>query len=462
MTFFSVALSWPQESIAPMCKNKLEDPAFDAATRGDAILRRRAHFSTSPLKDSAETLVYNMAKPFRICRGTVGFWCGLNQAQSGLLDHAAGSDLIWWSGGLNSPAEERMPLFRNSMEMNPLTGKQSLFMRFPAGGGFVATDQLLANGRPHPGAGTGFALCHVLAMPLEVLEKRDKAENGTWVRDDVVYRCLEIRQIRYASGTFAAANAERYHFDELYPGWLVQNMGMNAAVTDGESLLWPVAGIPNPNGTRDRFDTQGSIGISRWEFNGSHWRIQSIAQVDEQFCGYEPSLIRSKDGALLMTARIKGPPESWDKFCIPIWNSSDGGAHWQNQFSAERHRSNSPLVIGATPSGKAFVVGNLMVGGMNQRALGYCRELLALWILREDGSGLHAPRILRCGQIDYGLAPTENGWKLDHPTSAVVEDLDGSKVTLLTYRVQASDENRLREIGPTPYSGVHVEQILQR
>lgn len=424
------------------------------------LLRPLAHFAASPFSQPGEKLVYTTATPFRLGRGMIGFWCGLNRAESGLLDHAAGSDLIWWTGNLDSPAINRIALCRNSVEKNPLTGKNAVMMRFPAGGGFIPQGELLSDGRPHPAAGTGFAMCHVCAVPLEVFEDRDRSANGTWVNCGKVYRCLEVQQIRFGLDTFTVSVARRYHFDELFPGWLVQNVARNAAVIDGTDLAWPVAGIANPDGSLDRFETRGSVAFSRWAFRGGSWGISSMDAVDADFRGYEPSLIRDAHGRLAMTARIDGSPDSWDKFSIPVWHSTDGGQRWEKAFAAERHRANAPLVIGSTSSGRGFIAGNLMVGGMNQRSLGYSRELLALWMIRPDDSGLESSKLLRCGQMDFGEAPTLHGWKLDHPSSAVVEDADGRRVAVLSYRVQASDENRLKEVGPTLFSGVHVEQIL--
>ena len=425
-----------------------------------ALLKPLAHFDVSPFCEAGETLVHSTATPFRIDRGSVGFWCGLNKAQSGLLDHAAGSDLIWWTGGLDSPATQRLAVWRNSIEPHPLTGKNALMMKFPAGGGFVPPDHLLSDGRPHPGAGTGFAMCHVVAVPLEVFEDSNRAENGTWGRGETVYRCLEVRQIRFEAGAFTISEARRHHFDEMFPGWLVQNGPLGSAVVDGSELVWPVACVPDPRGALDRFDAKGSIGLSRWGFRDGAWSIHSLVPIAADFCGYEPSIIRDKNGRFSLTARITGAPESWDKFGIPVWNSTDGGAHWQEAFRAERHRANSPVTIGATASGRPFILGNLMVGGMNQRSLGYSRELLALWLLRPDGSGLESAQILRCGQLDFGPAPTQHGWKIDHPISTVVEDADGREVCLLTYRVQSSDENKLKEVGRSPFSGTFVEKLL--
>lgn len=425
------------------------------------FLRPLAHFGRSPTHEADEQLITTTATPFRIARGQVGFWCGLNRAESGLLDHAAGSDLIWWSGPIDSPTVHRIAVCRNAIETNPVTGKPSLFMRFPESGGFVPTDERLADGRPHPAAGTGFSMCHVCAVPLEVLEEQgDRSANGTWAHQGTVYRCLEVRQIRFDSASFCISDVRRYHFDELLPGWLIQNVARNAAVVDGEALLWPLACAANSGQALDRFDTKGSIGVTRWGFRDGCWGIQSIEPVDSGFRGYEPSLIRTGQGGFSLTARIDGPPDSWDKFSIPVWTSGGGGSNWKQAFRAERHRANSPLLIGSTATGQEFIVGNLMVGGMNQRSLGYSRELLALWMLRPDGSGLESSKLLRCGQLDFGEAPTQHGWKLDHPSSTVIEDSEGQRVCLLTYRVQASDENRLKEVGPTRHSGVYVEQIL--
>lgn len=425
-------------------------------------LSRLEHLRASPFHAPGETLIHNMAIPFQIAKETVGLWAGLNKARTGVLDYAAGSDLLWTNGAMENAQWERVELFRNTIEKNPLTGGEALFMRFPAGGGFVPCDARLSDGSPHPAAGTGFALCHLHAMPLEVQDVKDgeRAREGTWVAKSAVYRCLEWRQVRFDRGRFVLGATARCQFDDLFPGWRISNKAMSAPVPSGASLLWPLACLPLQHASEDRFDTESTVAVSRWIFEQGAWRIESMLPVDESFRGYEPSLVRDvPSGHLLLTARQKAGPEQWEKFAIPLWESCDEGASWEQKFVAERYRANSPLVLGTMLSGNPFVVGNPLVGGVNLRSLGYSRELLALWALSPERDRLESSLLLRCGQLDFGTPPTAHGWKLDHPATSVVEDGSGKFRTLLTYRVQASDENRLKEVSPAPCSGVYIEEV---
>jgi hypothetical protein len=297
-------------------------------------------------------------------------------------------------------------------------------------------------------------------MPMTVVDQKSGNSDGTWINQRPVYRCLELRQIRFAEGSFQLEATERFHFDELLPGWMIPNKGMTAAVLDGEELLLPLpCRKAEPEKDEDRYATDSSIGVARWVYRQNRWRIKTMSPVATDFSGYEPSMIRSSSGELLLTARKTAPKGDWDKFGIPCWASADGGESWQERFFEQQYRANSPLVLGTNAAGDPFVIANPLMGGINQRSLGYSRELLVLWPVRPDGSGLETARFLRCGQVDFGPAPTPNGWKLDHPCSAVIEDEAGRLRTLITYRVQASDENKSKDIGPTPSSGVHIEEL---
>jgi hypothetical protein len=428
-------------------------------------LTKLGHLHTSLIQEAGEGLVYNMAVPFQVAKGVVGFWVGLNKTRTGVLDYAAGSDLVWSNFGGDEPLFQDksrcLPLFRNSVEADPISGREAIFMRFPAAGGFVPQDATLPSGAPHPAAGTGFALCHVHAMPMAVADGASSAANeGTWVHDGPVYRCLELRQLRFDDGRFSAGAVKRYHFDELFPGWMICNKAMTPAVASGESLLWPLAcRKSSAEQAEDRFSMQSSVGVARWTFREDAWAIEAITGVETTFEGYEPSMVRGPDNRLLLTARRKGKGNVPDKFGIPCWQSLDEGGTWSEAFRVQNHRADSPLVIGSATSGGHFVVANLFAGGMNLRSPGYSRELLALWELAPGLDGLGPATILRCGHLDFGRAPTAHGWKLDHPSTSIITDGEGNPRTLLTYRVQSSDENRVKEIGASDCSGVHLEEI---
>lgn len=440
-------------------------PESNFVENGLAHLTKRAHLRLGLLQEPGEGLVCTMAVPFQVATGVLGLWVGLNKTRTGVLDYAAGADLVWSQCGAGEQLLEEkpqcLPLFRNSVEADPISGREAIFMRFPAAGGFVPVDATLSDGARHPAAGTGFAFCHVHALPLQVAGGASEAgSEGTWVHDGPVYRCMELRQLRFDGETFSADAVKRFHFDELFPGWMISNKAMTPAVMSGESLLWPLACRRSlTDETEDRFSTQSSIGVSRWTFREDGWGIEYIFEVEPAFEGYEPSMVRGPENCLLLTARRKGKGNVPDKFGIPCWQSTDDGKTWSEAFRVQNHRADSPLVIGATASGSNFVVANLYAGGMNLRSPGYSRELLALWELKSGLDGLGPATILRCGQWDFGKAPTEHGWKLDHPSTCIIMDADGNQRTLLTYRVQSSDENRLKDIGASNCSGVHLEEI---
>ena len=76
----------------------------------------------------------------------------------------------------------------------------------------------LADGRPHPHAGTGFGLLVVLGFPPDHSELKAAGRRNKYTR-------LELQQYRYDGTTFTVISTEKIGTDALLPGWTVTNGG---------------------------------------------------------------------------------------------------------------------------------------------------------------------------------------------------------------------------------------------
>src|SRR6185369_14110623 len=116
-------------------------------------------------------------------------------------------------------------------QAHPETGQPLIMVEHTKVGGFVPLGAKLADGRPHPHAGTGFAVVRTHSFAAD-LSTRLNSE----VRPPYAY--LELLQLRYDGQTFAVMRLKRLVWDDLLPGTPAVGSGLGSAVPDGEDLLY--------------------------------------------------------------------------------------------------------------------------------------------------------------------------------------------------------------------------------
>lgn len=172
----------------------------------------------------------------------------------------------------------------------------------------------------------------------------------------------------------------------------------------------------------------------------------------------EPSLARDLDGSLLLTAR-KGDRTEEDAFALRVWRSNDGGARWERIIEVPATLDAGPRAIGTAADGTPFIVGNPV-----QPDRSYLREATWLWPLNARRTGTDAPLTVRDGPAEFGPAPKDTPWRVDHPNSAVLRLADGRWHCLIVFRVYRND--LLRAVGAPPavgeVSGTYIEEVLSR
>lgn len=415
----------------------------------------------SRFSEEGKRLRYNVAHPLQISPYKAILIVGLELVGGLALDYTAGADGIIFDDIDQIDEANSFPISRNHTQINPLNGEQCVMMKFPMAAGFVPLGAQSSSGKPHPFAGTGFALSFSHAIPSNL----DPASGfkGGWASGKDVYRVWELSQFKYDGDRFEIVSVKTLGAKEVFPGFTLVNKGFNCAIADGDDLLMAVQGVFGEfDETRMCGFAELPSGVMRWRCDNNEWTPVQYSNVTAPLTAFEGTLIRDVDGSLLFTARETGK-SNLEKFDVFIWRSVDGGENWKLLFHIPKIRAESPITINMRPDGAPFVAGNLLTGTLDPNTsgtgFGYKREILCLWDLTENRDGLKSPYIHRFARMEFGVPPTRDGWRIDHPVSNMVRLSDGKWRTLLTYRVMATSETN-SDLQPTRSTGCYVEAFF--
>lgn len=421
--------------------------------------------------------------------------CVLNIRVIGVsqVDFENGADVVVFDSLDGIRPETAIPLVRNEPAVDPATGTRLVLIHHAPNGGFVPLGARLADGRPHPAAGTGFGISVVVPH----LEHAPTGATPTTVRSSVGFRLI-LLQYRYDGRTFQIVSRRRLAGNELLPGWTILNRGLGTAVPDGADLLFGlVAGRQGPHvqAHRDQLSAAGrreltsahpvfgecyGSGVSRWQYGPEGWLPVSYVPVTGlgPDMSFEPSLVRDRDGGLLLAVRGKGsnadPGEldagmenTYEHF--RVYRSRDAGTTWERAIHLARMRSPTPVVINRLRNGEPYLAGNpykdLMLDAKGRKIYKIrVREELMAWPLTADRRGVGAPVMLldtnaKFGPVrQYDELDHANHWHADHPEGAVVRLRDGQWHSLLGFRVT---DTALCGFGvpPPPQAGTWIEEV---
>jgi hypothetical protein len=132
-----------------------------------------------------------------------------------------------------------------------------------------------------------------------------------------------------------------------------------------------------------------------------------------------------------------------------VWRSTDGGQTWELIVDKSDLVGGNPISVNRALDGTPYVVSNTV-----KEDRSYSREVLVLWPLNAQRSGLEPRLVVRDGPGEFGR-PSTRAWKLDHPTSATLRLGDGRWRHFLIYRGKEDPTSR----GPTPQAGCYVEEV---
>lgn len=357
---------------------------------------------------------------------------------------------------------QAIPIARSEALLHPKTGRRLVTRCILLTGGFVPLGACLPDGRPHPAAGTGFVFGSHGACTADPQPQR--AEGN----DNYGYR--ELIQLRFDGKTLRVTERLKTSGNDLATGFLRVSHGLSSAIPDGADLLTGVSSGPVAPGTAPGspcIPTQhphanGLLGrncgscFCRWSFGASGWRPAQIVPVSGPDLAMEPTLIRERDGSLLMAVRGKGlaePPgaihdgleNTYEHF--RVYRSTDTGKTWTRVLHLPRMRNATPVVLNRSAGGHPFIMANPYQAGRDTKGRvcpsTHWRNRLWLWPLTADRTGVETPLVVLDADARFGLPRvwtgegmnTDNIWYLDHPLANVVRLADGQWHCHVCFRV---------------------------
>jgi hypothetical protein len=368
------------------------------------------------------------------------------------IDYVGGTFYIIFDSFDQLDEKNAVAFSTNHEGINPIDGRDSVFMKFCPAVGFVPL------GTTHPGAGTGFALSYVQSIPKDLSE--EEGFGGQWMSSDKIFRGWELMQLKTDGEKLEVLSTEMLSPEEIVPGYTVIGRGLTTAIEDSDDLLLPIQYTKGKCPDLKAMAGYGAYpsGILRWTYTDKGWQPDtSIKDVTGNITANEASLIRSADGDLLMSARETGK-DNTEKFDVYIWKSTNNGETWELSMHESKVRSESPVSLNQTVQGTPYIAGNLFTAGLGGSSYGYTREILCFWEISKDHKSLKSPYFAHCARTEFGMPPSDKGWRIDHPISKVINLKDG-KHNILATRVMAVGET-ISTMTPSEFTGCHIMEIL--
>ncbi len=380
-----------------------------------------------------------------------------------IVDFEDGTDAIICDHPDNLDARNAVALSRSEETEHPVTGRKLHTRCIMLTGGFVPLGALLPDGSPHPAAGTGFVFGgHGSCLAEPVVQPADKKNQ---------YGFRELIQLRFDGQRLRVTGRRRFQGREIHPDYLRIGHGLSTALPDGTDLIsgvvaGPVAPGDHPDSARiasEHPHSDARLGrnvgscFCRWHYGRDGWYPAVIIPVTPPDLAMEPSLVRDRDGALLMAVRGKGmkePPgcvydgmeNTYEHF--RVYRSSDNVETWTRVLHLPRMRNATPVVLNRTAGGHPFITANPYQSGKDSRGRTipstHWRDKLFLWPLTEDRTDVEKPIVLLDANKQFGPArqnvarvplSIDNVWKIDHPLANTVRLADGEWHCLLSFRV---------------------------
>jgi len=382
---------------------------------------------------------YGLGFPIQVAPRLAGLFCNIRKEGAASIDFEVGSDIILFDDLDDIRADKAIPLSRYEKEVRSGIGN-TVTRKGPVIGGFVPIGAKLEDGSPHPHAGTGFGMCWAIVHPLD--------QHDRFGYLDIIERYEELFQFAYDGRDFKVLKKEHVKTDTLVSDWNLLGSFITNAIPDGQDFLHVMA---------TKIGDIVVSGVTRWKYGENGWRPVSFVPVTGNKARWtEPSLIRDVDGSLLLSARsfCNSSMDAPAAFDIAVWRSTDNGQTWQQVIYRKKCRSASPVSIDQAADGTAFIVANYP-------PLMRRRDILCYWSLNANRTDLGELAIARDARGEFGTAPSGSWWRIDHPTSAIVQLADGKWHSLLVYRIVDNGEIE-GDADPTPQTGCYVEEVFSR
>jgi hypothetical protein len=441
----------------------------------------------SKLKQGAGWAIgYGICSAFQVSATQAALVVNRRVTNMPVTDFEDGADLVVFDSLSRFTPGPVLPLMRTDEVVHPDTGRAMFRIAHMSTGGFVPLGARLADGRPHPAAGTGFVLGSYKEHPAD-LSVRTVGPGHYWAE------AYELVQLRFDGQGMRAVDRRAMTAPEGFiNGYQYVWHGLSPAIPDGADLLTgltvgPVAPgttttssmIPtvHPHGHPTLGRNVGS-GLCRWRYGPEGWQPSAFIPVTGPDMAFEPSLVRDADGALLMSVRGKGlkePPGSiqdglentFEHF--RVYRSADNGRTWETAIHLPRRRCASPVILNRTAGGRPYLAANPYESGPDSRGRPILstsrRRTLCLWPLTADRTGVEEPVCVLDADREFGPprplgndAGHDNLWMLDHPMGSVCRLADCQWHAVQCFRV-TDKAVTFGGAGAADQAGAWVEEV---
>lgn len=241
--------------------------------------------------------VYQLTRAFQLSPTEFGLLVNIRLCAIRPVDIETGNDLVILDRLDQVEPKATIPLNRGEFGIHPRTVQRLLLSRYPLAGGFIPVGACRADGSPHPHAGTGFAVSHVLGYPVD--DAGNVAVYGLWeIPEADRHVMFELQQYRYDGATFTVEHSEMLNPEAVLPGWVFTSSPLSNSIADGDDLIGGFVGYRVGSAAA----TAGS-GMTRWKWRDGRWRLMEFTPVPEAEGAFEPSMVRDGDNSLLFAVR---------------------------------------------------------------------------------------------------------------------------------------------------------------
>lgn len=389
------------------------------------------------------TGVYGLALCFQVTQERAAIVINLRRTGQKGCDFELGNDIFLFDKPGEFTSSSPITFLRSFAGKHPVDGSDVYFVRYDSMIGFVPEGELLPDGRPHPHAGTGFCMGTSITLPMEAVDSGAcdvYSQNKGWF--------AIITQMEYKDGTLHEKSRQIIKFMDYFQGAV--GPGLASVVFDGEDILVPFT-TKAPGDFGNGILRMSRCGDGDWKpagfqmiapEKGDNPPLFAAPSDGDGLSGCEPSLARMNNGNVVFTCREWGAnpwsPEPLDASRGRIWTGCPSTDSFRLVFEKPYFHTLSPITVGATWSGKPYLVANEYSRtdwrGKSIPSLNI-REKLLLYPLQGDDCQPQEPLVLCNALAEFGdPGQIDGGWFVDHPQGCRLR-LEGRERNFVTWRV---------------------------
>jgi len=379
---------------------------------------------------TSKTVIYELGKFFQLDRTRLLLVASMRE--QGGHDFCVGNDGFVFEKLPDIDPASAIPINRLDPDYKlKSNGAPAVQGRFPASGGFVPLGARLANGRPHPGAGTGF----LFSGALTFLPDRSNGHPQATRAD----RTIEFIQLRWDGKTLHKTGRE---LTDRFEGIGVGRVPLSNCLEQDPGFLCPFPADDGSHVVVVRFDWDGK----RWKPGAAGKPFGSAPEQPATGAAYvyryretEPS-IQFTGGRYLLHTRGRDPKGH-------VYSSIDG-LNYQLEFDHRNHTV--PQVMNQGLDGSLYISTNTGPGYLRNPLLAFPlvgTSLSAPWVIHDE-KGLRDPKGKEVPFADHGVGGNFF--------------LDGRWRHLFLYRLCDLRETNGDGIAPLPGTGLYLAEMEYR